>query len=312
MPSSISNSKHPRAWQALALAALLTLVLAWMRSDSPYATAPSWYWRMKLHWSHSAGIVLAGDSRVYRGLDPSRFEATLGLRTLNFGFSAAALDDVYLDAIERVIDPGVSRPVIVLGVTPWSLTPRASAANGYLDALAEDRRAALPAAWEQHTHRLARALRPFALGLQGPAPAARATESEYVQDFRLDGWVASDQLKHQPEAGLRAANSDHNHGNRIDRATLDRLTQRITRWRARGWIVLACEPPALPAATRLAHELSGWLEQAVPSRLRAAGAHWIEVDPAHYVSYDGTHLTADSARQLSTDLAAALAQLAPR
>lgn len=267
---------------------------------------------MKLHWSQAAGIVLAGDSRVYRGLDPSQFEAALGKRTLNFGFSAAAFDDAYLDAIERVVDPGVSHPTIVLGVTPWSLTPRAASANGYLDAVAEDRRVAIPFAWEQHTHRFAEALRSFISDLQGPAPATRATRSDYVQDFRLDGWVASDQIKHRPDAGLRAASADHRHGNRIDPAAVERLLRRVALWRKRGWTILAFEPPAATEATRLAHDLAGWAEQALPSRLRAAGALWVDVDPSRYVSYDGTHLTADSARQLSKELAASLARHPPR
>lgn len=311
MLSSTSNSSRPRAWQALTLAALVTLAIALGRSDPHYATAPGWYWRMKLHWPKAAGIVLAGDSRVYRGVDPSQFEAALGKRTLNFGFSAAAFDDAYLDAIERVVDPGVPHPIIVLGVTPWSLTPRAASVNGYLDAVAEDRRAAIPFAWEQHTHRFAVAFRSFISDLPGSAPATRATESDYIQDFRLNGWVASDQLKHQPDAGLRAASADHSHGNRINPAAVERLLRRVALWHKRGWTILTFEPPAAPEATRLAHELAGWAAQALPSRLQAAGARWVDVDPSRYVSYDGTHLTADSARQLSKELAASLARQPP-
>jgi hypothetical protein len=306
LPSLNTPAPHPpRAWHALALTAAAVVALAVLRTDRQYASAPTWYWRMKLGWQHAADVVLAGDSRVYRGLDPSAFAARLQRRCVNFGFSAVALDDEYLDAVERTLSPASKPPVVILGVTPWSLTPRAAAANGFLDAVAEERRAFLPVTWLRAFDRLDAALRPLALDLyRAPNTThTRATEDDYLQEFTADGWVASDQRHHRPEAALQAAAADHARGNTLDPATLDRLTARVQRWRAQGWLVLAFEPPTSPATARLTHELSGWTAHDVPTRLRAAGATWIEVAPADYASYDGSHLTADSARRLSRLLA---------
>lgn len=314
MPSSTSNSSLPRAWLALALTAVALVAIAVFRTDRQYASAPSWYWRMKLGWQHTADVVLAGDSRVYRGLDPSAFAARLQRRCVNFGFSAAALDDRYLDAVERTLAPTAKPPIIVLGVTPWSLTPRAAASNGFLDAVTEERRSTLPVTWLRAFDRIQAALRPLALDLYGANGAARtrATEDDYIQEFRPDGWVASDQRQRRPEAALQSAATDHARGNTVDPAAVARLAARIQRWRAQGWIVLAFEPPTSPATARLTHELSGWTAHDVPARLRAADATWVDIAPADYESYDGSHLTAESARLLSRRIAdAAAARLGP-
>ena len=88
MTSSTSSSSLPRARGALCCAALLVALVALWRTDGAFATAPAWYWRMKLEWQHAADIALVGDSQVYRGLAPEVFAKAWDGRALNFGFSS--------------------------------------------------------------------------------------------------------------------------------------------------------------------------------------------------------------------------------
>ena len=59
------------------------------------------YATIKAHWHpHSLDVVLAGDSRIYRGVSPKAMSETLpGLRVGNFGFSSVALAEPYLSRV---------------------------------------------------------------------------------------------------------------------------------------------------------------------------------------------------------------------
>lgn len=311
MISSISNSEPtpPRTGAALCLTFLLALAMGLTRGDPTYASAPFWYWRMKVEWHHAAEIVLIGDSRVYRGLDPATFTARTGRSAVNFGFSSAGYSPAYLDAVERVIDPGAPAPAIVIGLTPWSLTPLATRQNGFTQAVAEARTSRLPAALQQHLDRFNHLFRPLELERLWQGAAARqlagqrATDSNYIQDFRPNGWVASDYRQPEPSRGLTVAQGDHAGGNRVSQAQLVGLCDRVRQWQARGWTVLAFRPPTPPEVAALTDELSGFDEAFVAQQLSAAGAIWLPVDGAGYESYDGSHLTAASAQALSRQIA---------
>lgn len=311
MISSISNSEPtlPRTGTALCLTALLALAIGMTRGDPTYASAPSWYWRMKVEWHHAAEIVLIGDSRVYRGLDPATFTARTGRSAVNFGFSSAGYSPAYLDAVERVIDPGAPAPAIVIGLTPWSLTPLATRQNGFTQAVAEARTSRLPAAGQRHLDRFDHLFRPLELELLWQGAAARqlagqrAADSNYIQDFRPNGWVASNYRQPKPSRGLLVARGDHAGGNRVAPAQLIELCARVRKWKARGWAVLAFRPPTPPEVAALTDELSDFDEALCAQQLSAAGAIWFPVDSAAYESYDGSHLTAASAKALSRQIA---------
>ncbi len=306
MISSTSNSELPRAGRTLICAALVVALVALWRTDGGFATAPSWYWRMKLEWHHTADIVLVGDSQVYRGLDPSVFAATWGGRALNFGFSGAGLDARYLDAVERVLDPASSPPVVVLAVSPWSLTPRAAGPNGFTAALEEQRRSSLPAVWLQRLDSVTHRLRPAPLEvLPAEHTATRAAAESYRQEFRPDGWVASEQSPPQITRGLESVRANHAHANRVDPAILAAVQDRIRRWTGRGWHVVVFVPPGAPEVDRLARDLAGFDARAVARAVVDAGARWVDVGPDAFETYDGIHLTRASAVRLSRHLATA-------
>lgn len=311
MISSTSNSETAlsRPGPALCLTALLALAIGLTRGSPTYASAPSWYWRMKVEWIQAAEIVLIGDSRVYRGLDPATFTARTGRSAVNFGFSGAGYSSDYLDAVERVIDPVAPAPAIVIGLTPWSLTPLATRQNGFTQAVAEARASRLPAALWRNLERFDNLFRPLEVERiwQGAASrkrfAQRAIDSNYIQDFRPNGWVASDYRQPEPARGLTVAQGDHAGGNRVSHALLAGLCARVRQWQARGWTVLAFRPPTTPPIATLTDELSGFDEAFAAQQLSAAGAVWVPVDGAGYESYDGSHLTAASALVLSRQIA---------
>lgn len=271
---------------------------------------------MKVEWKAVANIVLAGDSRVYRGLSPTPFAETLGGRCVNFGFSSAGYTADYLDAVERVVSEKQGPPLVVLGVTPWSLTPRAAHANGFTEAERESRENQLPARWRRRVAMIEDALRPYEVerlwygARLSDRYKSRAIEKNYRQEFGADGWVASDYLPHRPQRGVQTARADHAH-NLCDPAVLAQLATRVRQWRTRGWRVVGFRPPAPDEVQRLADELSGYREDDVARAFTAAGAEWISLPGSEFETYDGAHLTAAAARRLSLQLAKTIKTSAP-
>ena len=125
-----------RGLTTLVLAATMCagMLMAWPRDER--GVPKERFWLVKAGWHHEADILATGDSRVYRGVSPDTIRGALdsGERVLNFGFSANGYGAAYLDAVERALDPAAAQPTLLLGVTPWSLTPRAIAKNGFLEA----------------------------------------------------------------------------------------------------------------------------------------------------------------------------------
>lgn len=296
----------PRAVTIVAATILLITAIALLRPPSSAPANPDWFWSDKLTWHQEAAVILAGDSRVYRGLDPSEFEARQLGRTLNFGFSGGALDTPYLDAIERLIDPALPHPVIVLGVSPWSLTPRAATANGFRDATATKRSTPWPTHWSRYFAGVDDALR----SALGPG-RTNDTKETYRQIFHANGWVESDHFAPNPAQGLVVARIDHARENYVDSAAIDILAERIVRWRKMNWNVFVVRIPGEFSADQLAEQLSGWSESTAHNTLSAAGAIWLTPSIEPLFSYDGVHLDSSSARRLSAALATEISERLP-
>ena len=295
--------RQPRSSLALLTAGVLVLLTAWFRQDPRYATAPPWYWQMKTEWKGVARVVLAGDSRVYRGLDPEVFSDLLGTSCVNFGFSSVGFDDRYMNAVEEVVDSRDVSPTIVLGVTAWSLTPLAAASNGFIDADKERAASLLPALWLARFDSVRHSLAPFDVELLfSNRPPSRATADNYIQTYHLNGWVESDYRTRNSSRGLEVARADHQAGNRVDPRLVRGLAERVVRWRSRGWLVFAYAPPLPAEVESVIAALSGFDCNEVAKELSAAGAIWLD-EGKGLETYDGSHLTGESARSLSNFLA---------
>ena len=83
------------------------------------------FWQHKIFPNQQFDVVIAGDSRIYRGIDPASIESVLSkngpVRVFNFGFSSVGLDSAYLQDAVCLIDTSSARPILILGVSPSSL-----------------------------------------------------------------------------------------------------------------------------------------------------------------------------------------------
>ena len=117
---------------ALVIGATLIGLVGLLRPDSMRtASREKWFWTWKTHSDRKFDVVFVGDSRTYRGISPESMADVLhGFRIFNFGYSSGSLSPFMLAEAERRLDVSGKR-IIVLGITPSSMTPRAARDEQY-------------------------------------------------------------------------------------------------------------------------------------------------------------------------------------
>ena len=281
------------------------------RDDAPASYNPDWYWRCKVQWSKNAQVVLAGNSRVYRGLDPSVFENCLGLHNsvLNAGFSSAVWSRQYLDYLENVLARG-NISCIVLGIDPNSLVRPINRPGspfedtGFGQALEDTAKTRIPAIWEKRWSSISQRLRPFRM-----VPPLENKDENYLQRFHSNGWVESDYARPDPDSYIRETRSRMHDLQKIDPVTFGILVERIRVWRSQGIGVVGFRPPTTTQTDLFEDELFQYNEKEVANGVNSAGGCWVELEQKRdYISYDGSHLSPNSARKLSLYLADSIKQ----
>lgn len=278
------------------------IAIGLLRTDTRFAGAPKWYWMGKLCWGADADVVVAGDSRVYRGIDPAAFQGAEGIGR-NFGFSSAKFTREYVEHAASLLSPEGER-VLVLGITPFSLRRVDIGNNGYLQAQRDLARLRLPI-------RLARAFEEWETLFQpvsvdagfGRAGRVRALTNDYVQVFHENGWVESDRLVADPIAnGLAIVRQDFPEG-AAPSLDFQVLLDCVQSLEDRGVRVVGFRPP-LPSDVAVLEDALGHLNYSeLAEQFRMAGGSWVDVDWTGLRSYDGSHLDGVSAMEFSTRLA---------
>ena len=220
----------------------------------------------------------------------------------NLGFSGLGYDERYCDYAQARLRPD-GRRVLLLSITPSSLTPRSVRENGFLDVAG--RRSPWGAAARRLTSPFRRRFEPLTYPEILEMLGLRRQAFVYFEDYRDTGWVASDQ---EPRDPTRAGPSyrEFFHGNRVDPRFSRALIERVRRWNSAGTHVFAWRMPIGPALHQIEGGESGMDWGAFGSAFEAAGGKWLgdfSQDP-RFPTYDGSHLTADAARNFSAVVAA--------
>lgn len=259
------------------------------------------FWIRKVNWGPDFDAVVAGDSRVNRGVSPAAMQTTLpGKKIANFAFSGAGLTGEYLAASARLLAPTAIPPVIVLGITPRSLTPVAAENHDYR-AWAKTR-----AIERWGLAQLSDVL--FFLTPENPVllfgrPIAGAPR--YQQNPHETGWLPVNRIPRDPDASLDEYVSLFAKTQVSDQVVRE-LVSAVGGWHERGISVFAFRPPTSRWMIELEDTRSGFQQNAVRDALERVGAKWLEVGGDAYHTVDGNHLTPDSAIEFSADLGAML------
>lgn len=256
-------------------------------------------------WRSAADCVIAGDSRAGQGLVPSTLREQLdGARVLNFAFDSGGYSEEYLQAIDDVLDDASPSPIILLALTPYSLTPGAIRLNEF-----EHQRhlaaSPLKVALSDSLDRLG----PMRIDRVGRELMGRRSSGP-AQDrvWHPDGWV---QVKR--EGGNERMYEKHYHesfaDNRVSTDIVRNVARHVTDWSRRGVHVAAFRAPISAPIRAIEDACSGFDEAAIRDTLVAAGAHWLEPSGIPYLTYDGSHLGGREAMRLTADLGFQLAAI---
>ncbi len=278
------------------LAAVIVVGVGLRRRSDVRGISPAAFWPMKASWRHCADVVVAGDSRIYRAVSPAAMKAHLpDVRILNYGFSAAGYSQPYIEAVEELLDPASKVKTIILGVSPFSLTPDAVADNGFDDArrkLAD--RGFVSAAFEP----VLAFFEPMSLSDAWRELIGAAKNKHYYQRYGRNGWIASTRVPPRPKRALKEYRRIFR-GNRVSEDVTAGLLRAVSRWRRRGIRVFAFRVPSSAAMIELESSLSGFDEAKFVARFTAAGGVWIKMDQAGYHSYDGSHIHSNAAARIA-------------
>ncbi len=254
----------------------------------------------KMSWRGGFDLVIAGDSRVARGVSPEGMQPMLAdHRIANLGFNANSLVYApYLDHVEHALDPKSHKRAILIGVDPYELTPRSTKNNGFVEysrkAPVQRGDPRIPTLRE----RVQEALSP--LRIRNAAVLGETTEV-----FHDDGFIETDRSPIDESARLSRYRVKFE-GNSVDRALAEVLFEAVERWSGQGIRVLGFEPPISRGLLAVELELSGFDRPWFVAEFERRGGLWVSDLGSGYQTYDGEHLTSESAAKLSAQLARAV------
>lgn len=258
----------------------------------------SQFWANKMSWRGAADCVVAGDSSAGQGIVPATLSEQLGgARVLNFAFDSGGYSEEYLLAIDEVLDHSSPSPIILLALTPYSLTPGAIRLNEF-----EHQRhlaaSPLTVAFADSLDRL----QPMQVDRVGQELAGRRTKGP-ARDriWHADGWV---QVKRG--AGNERMYARHYHesfvDNKVSADVVRNVARHVADWSRKGVRVAVFRAPAASPIRAIENACSGFDEALIQRLLENAGAQWLEPGGQPYVTYDGRHLGAREAMRLTADL----------
>ena len=258
------------------------------------------HWVVKTRNTQKYDIVFGGDSRVFRGISPKHFSAEFdGLKAFNYAYWANGYGKDYLRGIEEKIDASSELKIIVLGISPHSLTQKTARSEHYHWEL---RRAKEPALQSLYLSKIREIFAPFSVIELAEKLTGKSKPNNYRITYHPDGWVESYWIVPDTSHSARFY-KDLFTDDPVSDEVIGGLVEFVERWTGMGIHVVGFRPPASYTIRQYERERGGFSESEFVERFTGAGGIWIDVPPDHYQTFDGSHLEHLSAKKLSADLA---------
>ena len=293
--TSNSNPPKPRPMLVLLCSAIAVVSFAMVRPKPTSFSNPSWYWQAKVEWKKCANIVLAGNSRTYRGLSPVEFEKVLGGTAVNAGFSSGTYSKEYCDYLETLFDEDDSTPnILVAGITHNAICDLDRKNNGFLTALKKSNESTISAKQNKQTREYAAMFESLVKVFLHP------NNDNYIQEFFDNGWVASDYKIKDINYGLLSYKRHFEQGKYLcNDQELNDAVSLLTKLSTKGIDVYCLWLPTSPPMLKLENERSGMHRNTIGEACNKHDLSWISFSNTDFTSYDGSHLDSDSAIELS-------------
>jgi hypothetical protein len=266
------------------------------------------YWIAKANNKKSYPVVFGGDSRVFRGISPDHFEVEFnGYETYNYAFWSNGMGRIYLEGIEKKVDSSSDQQVIVLGISPHSLTPNAAECAHFRYEMSRSKEQVLQ---NLYLSKVQEVFAPYGALELAEKALGKSQPSNYRITYHQNGWVESYWI--QPDTGYSAQFYEEIFTeNRVSEEVTEILLEFVERWTRMGIHVVGFRPPTSNTIRMLEHERGGFVEETFVDRFTRAGGIWIPVETESYQTFDGNHVEHLSAMRLSADLARLIREQIP-
>ncbi len=282
------------------LALLLATALSFVMPKNKEKYLGDMFWTKKTFAPSKYNVILMGDSRVYRGLSPEAMEEKLsGLKVLNFGFSNGGLNNGMFKAAEEKLIKSEQSKVIILGISPNTITGYTKNNQKYLQELTRPK--------EEVLERLY--LNPLLYWFSSTTPEqlkqhllSEKLSSYYISEYQMNGYVESEKFPIDTMEAIPSYIKDFNNY-KVEGKHLNELFNQTKRWDKKGIIVIGYRPPVSQPMRELENNLGLYNEKSIQQGIENAGGYWLDLNPTNFKTYDGSHLDKPSAIQLSDKIA---------
>ena len=259
------------------------------------------FWSNKTHSTNDFDIIACGDSRIYRGISSDILRnIKLDLSFLNLGYSSAGLSNEYLDFVVSKFNPESKKNILIVGISPHSLTKEAKknvALKSYLKL----------SCFEVFRYRyLSSFLKEFAP--YKPLKLIKQKKNNYLQTYNEDGWVASDNIKPDSTRALKSYKKIFNEY-KVSQNDMLLTINKLKQLALSGINVIAFRVPTTVQMERLEDSISGYDESFVKNSLIQHSINYLDFQNSDFASYDGSHLNEKSARKLSEQIGEKIKEL---
>lgn len=254
------------------------------------------FWAKKTFNSQKYDVVVFGDSRIYRGFSANHFSRSANdLSAINIGYASAGYSEPIFRLIDKRIKKNSKHRVIILGITPLSLTPEGARNSHYFECINIKREERIEL---QYFYSTLNFFLPYTLKSLFESFKGTSFEQSYLQEYFDDGWVASDTRVRNPESSLDFYKTRFVK-NQVSNEVFNNLIIEIDEWINQGISVYAFRPPTTSKMVAVEDSLSGYNAAYIIDNLKKHRVHWIELAHEDYISYDGSHIEKQSAIKLS-------------
>ncbi len=283
------------------MAALLAIPFYFLRDEMDTEEIKKHrHWIAKTRNTEKFAIVFGGDSRVFRGISPEHFSAEFnGWESFNYAYWANGYGKDYLNGIEQKIDTGSDLQMIVLGVTPHSLTRKTAKSAHYHWELSRSKEHVLQSLY---LSKLQEIFAPYGAIELADKLTGKSKPNNYRITYHPNGWVESYWIKPDTSRAARSYKSLFT-DDPVSEEVISGLLDFVERWTSKGIHVVGFRPPSSYTIRQYEQKRGGFSESKFVDRFTGAGGIWIPVSPDDYETFDGSHLDHLSAMRISGDLA---------
>lgn len=249
------------------------------------------FWIKKTHSNEKFDLVVCGDSRVYRSFSIDALQSKLDfpIRGVNLGYLSAGYSNEYLDFAVSKFDSDSKQKILVLGISPHSLTQEAFKNEHFKSFMNMTKNDVYKGLKLSSLYKFFSPYKPSELFVNN---------NNVKTTYHSDGWVSTSWIKADTLDGMKVYKRTFSNY-QVDKRELNVFLKKLGEIKAKGITIIAYRPPSTVQMRNLEDSISGFKEQTIKKELVKRNIIWFDFKDSDFHSYDGSHLDSKSAEKFS-------------